>query len=289
MQKTVGLITLAAAIAGGTWWWLGAEKALEQNYQESVSNKPHDETAPQEQSVVLPKARFSTTLPTQTSVDTAVTDVADVDPLHPAVEISTEHSFEAVPTLTPPSPSRALDSQSMPFDVDLSDAFPVSGDLIGGVIKQGDTFAADEFTQANDDYRFPAVVESDTGDWVMVIGDEPVPSRSSRRELLHGDGAVAEVGDTIRYRFDVFSWATGELVDSSRDLPDQSAQLTLGKLVGPNKVPTVLHNALLNRTAGSRIQVVLAQSLADLPEHLNGNDGFVVVVDIDDVLSSDEG
>lgn len=160
----------------------------------------------------------------------------------------------------------------------------VNGDIIGGVVKNGPTMEATEYSPSGDDYSFPAVVEDESGTLTMVIGDEQLPNHSDRRQLSKGDGLEAALGDKVRIHYDMFSWATGKLIESTRHFEEQALEITLGD----HTVPNVLQNALLNRTEGSRMQVVFEKGLTDLPQYMNQHDGYVLVVDIEEVVSTEE-
>ena len=85
-------------------------------------------------------------------------------------------------------------------------------------------------------------------------------------------------GSKINLRYDMYSWSTGELVDSSSLHSGGVLPLTLGG--AERRIPGFVEQSLLGRTAGSRVQVVLGKNTKDLPDHLNSADGYVLVVDI---------
>lgn len=171
---------------------------------------------------------------------------------------------------------------------DINDSVPVTGTLVGGVIKQGDITEANEQSATGDSFQFPEMVQNDSGDWVMVIGNQPIPNRSMHREVLSGNGDMGRAGDTIHFRYDMFSWATGELVESSKDTFEESLAITLGDLGNGAEIPNYLHNALLNKTEGTKMQVIYEQSLEGLPPQRNPHDGYVLVVEIDRVVPRTE-
>lgn len=168
--------------------------------------------------------------------------------------------------------------------INLNDATPVEGSLVGNVLKQGDIVVADGKTSSTNDFSFPDLVSNpSTGEDVLVISNELLPEQASQRELTKGTGAAARMGDIVTIRYDMFSWSTGELVDSSHRLEEQSLKVTLGDLVSGNPVPMELNNALLNRTEGTRLQVVFPRLMPDLPDTFNRYDAYVLMVDIDTV------
>lgn len=173
-------------------------------------------------------------------------------------------------------------------EYNINDSIPVVGTLVGGIIKQGDITEANEQSPTGDSFQFPEVVKNDNGDWVMVIGDQPIPNRSVRREVSRGKGAVGRAGDTIHFRYDMFSWATGELIESSNDMGGKPLVLTLGDFTQGVQVPNYLHNALLNRAEGTKLQVVFEQAIDGLPQQMNPHDGYVLMVEIDRVVPRTE-
>lgn len=175
------------------------------------------------------------------------------------------------------------DENSDGGNLNLDEATDVTGSLVGAVLKQGDIVTPDGISQTGNDFSFPDLLNKGDGSWVMVIKDEPIPNKPSRRELVTGEGEVAELGDTVAIRYDMFSWSTGELVDSTRNSDAQSLDVVIGDLVSGNMVPAELNNALLNRTQGTRLQVIFPQLMPDLPQQYNAFDAYILIVDIDEV------
>lgn len=158
--------------------------------------------------------------------------------------------------------------------------------IIEKAFKQGDLVEADENSPSGEDFRFPEIVSTEAGEQIIVIEDVPLPSISTRRELQAGSGDLSQIGDQVIFNYDMFSWSTGKLVESTTALDDNNLIITLGSLATGNQVPKVLHNALLNRRKGSRIQVVFEHHMNDLPDYLNPHDSYVLVVDVEDVIAA---
>ena len=74
----------------------------------------------------------------------------------------------------------------------------------------------------------------------------------------------------------VVSWTTSEVVYSSDAVSGGPESIVLGD----RDVPRYLEQALFRQPVGSRIQVVYAPDLFDLPEGLSPEDAFVLAVDI---------
>lgn len=253
-QKSTIITTLILGVGAGIFWFISNNQSMK------VTTEPE-----------IPAANLL--LENQESTSNKKNDI----PLPTQSENVTTKQLNR-----PQFTEQSADTPSIP-EWDLRDALPVTGSLISAVIKQGDYQIVNETTSSDDDYRFPEVVDAGNNEWAMIISDDPIPSRSARRQLHVGDGVLAKAGDTIHFRYDMFSWATGELVETTQNLETQSLSLTLGNLVNSAQVPKALHNALFNRTAGSRIQVIFKQSMEDLPDYLDPNDGYVLIVEIDQV------
>lgn len=175
--------------------------------------------------------------------------------------------------------------------LNLEEATAVSGSVVGNVLKQGDIVVADGKTTSTNDFSFPDVMNKKAdgnADWVLVIKDEPIPNQSSRRELISGTGVAVKMGDAVTIRYDMFSWSTGELVDSTQNLEQKNLTVTAGDLATGNPVPIELNNALLNRKEGTRLQVIFPRLMRDLPPYLNRFDAYVLIVDIDVVAKSSD-
>lgn len=154
---------------------------------------------------------------------------------------------------------------------------PLEPTLLDATVKLGSTQSASPGAESGNDYDFPQVELTDAG-LVMVIPDAPVPGRSSRRLLAAGSGAEVRRGDDVQLRYDMYSWSTGALVESSDAALGGDLAVTLGDRI--RQIPEYLEKSLLGRKLGSRVQVVLGQRESDLPDHLNPYDGYVVVVDV---------
>ena len=164
-------------------------------------------------------------------------------------------------------------------NVDVTKALTVDGYIVSAAIKHGEVTEATLSTPTGDDYDFPEVVETDAG-IVLSIPDAPVPSRSSRRLLKEGNGAYVSIGSTVNLTYDMFSWSTGKLVDSSRFASGEPFIYTLGSRQNPMEIPNALQKAISGRTSGSRVQIILEQGEEGLSSYFNPNDGYVLIVDI---------
>lgn len=104
----------------------------------------------------------------------------------------------------------------------------------------------------------------------------PVPSFSTRRLISSGNGEQVNYGDSVQLRYDMFSWSTGERVESSDDL-ETAVVVNAGVSMG---IPAALADALTGRNIGDKIQVVFAPGMSDLPENLDNTDAYVLLVEL---------
>jgi len=74
----------------------------------------------------------------------------------------------------------------------------------------------------------------------------------------------------------MFSWSTGELVESTDDL-DEPLTIRAGVTEG---VPEFLSHSLLGRKIGEKIQIIFEEGMEDLPTYLDADDAYVLVVEI---------
>lgn len=149
--------------------------------------------------------------------------------------------------------------------------------LVAHARKLGSRSRALPGARTNNDYAFPEVHGGPDGT-VLTIGAEPVPGVSSRRLLEAGSGPLVRSGDLVAVSYDLFSWSTGERVESSTSAVGGPLQTRLGT---PDSVlPDYVDRSLQDRTLGSRVQVVLGQGTPNLPDHLNPHDGYVLVAQL---------
>lgn len=138
----------------------------------------------------------------------------------------------------------------------------------------GDTSSSSEL-EFSSDFAFPAV--TDTGDGAGIeVPEGPAPEFSDRRTVSKGAGNVIKFGDPVVLKYNMYSWSTGELVDST-DTLDEPLTILAGVT---NGVPDYLTKSLLGRQVGETIQVVFERNMADLPEYLDSEDAYVLVVSL---------
>lgn len=102
------------------------------------------------------------------------------------------------------------------------------------------------------------------------------PTFPARRVLAEGTGNTIEFGDPVVLRYSMYSWTSGELVEST-DSFDEPLTIRAGVSEG---VPQFLSDSLLGRKVGDTIQVVFETGMDDLPSYLDASDAYVVVVDL---------
>lgn len=130
------------------------------------------------------------------------------------------------------------------------------------------TLVATEFELPN------VVVQNGTSMLDERVGAKP--TFPARRVLVEGVGNRIEFGDSVVLRYNLYSWTTGELVESTDDF-DEPLTIRAGVSEG---VPQYLSDSLLGRNIGDTIQVVFESEMSDLPSYLDASDSYVVVVDL---------
>ena len=104
----------------------------------------------------------------------------------------------------------------------------------------------------------------------------PLPTFSARRTLSKGTGSTIGFGDPVVLRYSMYSWSTGELVETT-DVLDEPVTIQAGVSEG---VPDYLSKSLLGRNVGDKIQVVFESEMEDLPGYLDNADAYILVVDL---------
>lgn len=138
----------------------------------------------------------------------------------------------------------------------------------------GDSGAVNN-TIVSNDFAFPAVSDVAEGAGIDKPAG-PAPEFSARRTLSKGTGSAIEFGDPVVVKYNMYSWSSGELVDTTDTLDDP---LTIRAGV-TNGVPDYLTKSLLGRQIGDTMQVVFERDMADLPSYLESEDAYVLVVSI---------
>ena len=127
------------------------------------------------------------------------------------------------------------------------------------------------------DFVFPEIVSQD-GSVSMTIPAGPLPAFPARRTVIQGAGQTVEFGDPVTLKYDMFAWSDGELVESS-SLFDE-AHIVRGGVSDDFPIPDYLAKSLLGRSLGDTIQVVLPVGTEDLPDYLDKNDAYVLLVEL---------
>lgn len=135
--------------------------------------------------------------------------------------------------------------------------------------------ASSTATLSTGDFAFPAVTET-AGGFDIDTPEGEAPEFSARRTVSKGTGSAIEFGDPVVISYQMYSWESGELVDST-DTLDEPLTIRAGVT---NGVPDYLTKSLLGRQVGETIQVVFESNMEDLPEYLNRDDAYVLVVSI---------
>lgn len=127
----------------------------------------------------------------------------------------------------------------------------------------------------SNNFTFPDVSEID-GDVQVIIPSGSEPEFSVSRILKNGQGNLIGFGDPVVLKYKMYSWSSGKLVENT-NLIEEPVTARAG-LIG--SVPQFLSKALLGRRIGDQLQVVFARGMEDLPEYLDKDDAYVLVVDL---------
>jgi len=131
--------------------------------------------------------------------------------------------------------------------------------------------------RSSGDFSFPEVV-SDNGNLSMTIPNGDAPSFPARRKISSGSGQVIQFGDPVSLKYDMFSWTTGELIESSSEF--DVAHIVKSGVSDGVPVPDYLAKSLLGRSLGDTIQVVLPAGSEDIPDYLDSTDAYVLLVEL---------
>ena len=141
----------------------------------------------------------------------------------------------------------------------------------------GDSAVGVNNTIVANDFAFPGIsVTGETGEAGLEKPAGAAPEFSARRTLSKGTGSVIEFGDPVVLDYEMYSWSSGELIEST-DSFDEPFTIRAGVT---NGVPDYLTKSLLGRQIGDTIQVVFERDMADLPEYLDASDAYVLVVNL---------
>lgn len=128
---------------------------------------------------------------------------------------------------------------------------------------------------ASQDFAFPTVSETN-GSFEISSPEGDAPSFPARRTVEAGSGSTVEFSDPVVIRYNMFSWTTGELVESTDDF-NEPVTIRAGVTEG---VPEYLSHSLLGRKIGDTIQIIFEEGMEDLPEYLDSNDAYVLVIEL---------
>jgi hypothetical protein len=153
-------------------------------------------------------------------------------------------------------------------DIDVTEA---------SLITAASKFNGGQVDKDGTDFDFPLTVLDD-GTMTMSIPAGPAPEFGARRTLSDGAGTKIGFGDPVILNYDMFQWSTGELVESSAQYAESYTVLA-GKS-DDFPIPEYLSRSLLGRSLGDKIQVILPAGTNDLPEYLDSEDAYVVIVEL---------
>lgn len=127
------------------------------------------------------------------------------------------------------------------------------------------------------DFSFPEIT-SENGGFSMSIPSGLAPKFPARRTIASGNGQIIKFGDPVSLKYDMFSWTTGELVESSSQFNE--AHIVKSGVSDGVPVPDYVAKSLLGRSLGDTIQIVLPAETEDLPTYLDSSDAYVLLVEL---------
>lgn len=145
------------------------------------------------------------------------------------------------------------------------------------LVTSASKFSGGSNLRSSRDFRFPEVV-SQNGSFSMSIPNGMTPKFPARRKVASGNGQVIQFSDPVSLKYDMFSWSTGELVDSSAQYDE--AHIVKSGVTDGVAVPDYLAKSLLGRSLGDTIQVILPAGTEDLPDYLDSTDAYVMLVEL---------
>lgn len=125
------------------------------------------------------------------------------------------------------------------------------------------------------DFSFPTIAEAN-GVIDVMVPEGALPTFSARRTLSEGNGSTVGFGDPVVVKYSMYSWTTGELVETT-DSFDEPLSVRAGVTEG---LPEYLTRSLLGRKIGDQLQIVFASGMEDLPPYLDNSDAYILVVDL---------
>jgi len=129
-------------------------------------------------------------------------------------------------------------------------------------------------TIISNDFTFPAVAAANGMLSEVPTGSKP--AFPARRMLSAGSGSAVEYGDPVVLSYNMYSWSTGELVESTADF-EEPVTVQAGVTEG---IPDYLSNSLLGRNIGDKMQIIFQPGMEDLPDYLDDTDAYIVVLDL---------
>lgn len=117
--------------------------------------------------------------------------------------------------------------------------------------------------------------DPDGGAYTIEVAAEALPQESWSVALELGDGREMQEGQGVSLDYQMISWSTGEVVETSEVLSGGALETTLEAAAG---LPQALVTALVGQQAGVDAVVVLPAGASDLPSYLDGSDAYYVRV-----------
>lgn len=121
-------------------------------------------------------------------------------------------------------------------------------------------------------------VETHAGALSLSIPADPTPEFESRAVVSEGSGEVINFGQAVTLKYDLFRWSDGAIVDSSAMY--EFAHTAEAGNTQSSALPDYVSSSLLGRSLGDIMQIVLPRGTADLPQNLDSEDAYVLLVEL---------
>ena len=165
---------------------------------------------------------------------------------------------------TPPVTTDTVATDTGPTDTVTTDATTTGSEELGSPLIQS-AFAFPDVQLSNG---------TDVENFSAPLG--PLPEFSARRTLSAGSGDVVAFGDPVQLKYNMYSWTSGELVETTDEF-DEAVIINAGIAEG---VPAFLSSSVLGRNKGEMLQIVYEAGMEDLPGYLDNSDAYVMVLEV---------
>ncbi|WP_163836084.1 hypothetical protein [Spartinivicinus ruber] len=134
-------------------------------------------------------------------------------------------------------------------------------------------------------YSFPEIIDLGNNEYTLASIGEALPGISKYRKVNSQENNASlhtrvNIGDTVAIKYNMYSWKSGKKVESTQDQFGGPLELVVGSKKGQVTIPKFLNNTIMGSRVGERYQVVFETGMKDLPNYLDKDDAYILVVDI---------